>query len=279
MATASTAPKGEDTSPIPDYRAMLSLDKQVFIVLGAGQGIGRQSAHALAQAGATVVCVGRRKDATEAIAAEVGGTAMLGDATVREDMQRIADETMKRYGRINGLVDILGMPLIKPLKDVTDADWDWQFNAGLRHVFLSAQIVGPLIGQGGGGSLVYVGSTSMISVSANRAAYAATKAAMQQFIKAIAFEFGPMGVRVNSVAPGLVATPRVLGNMPAEARARAGSVYPLGKIGTPPQIASVILFLASELSSHVNGQTILAEGGVAARAATYDMTTTQKPAG
>lgn len=274
----SVIPKGEDDSPVPDYGAMLRLDQRVFLVLGAARGIGRQAAHALSQAGATVVCVGRRTDATEAIAAEVGGVALTGDATVRADVQRIADQAMQRHGRIDGLVDIVGMPRIKPLAQFTDEDWDWQFDAGLRHVFLSTQIVAPLIGRSGGGAMVYVGSTSGIAVSANRAAYGASKAALQQFVKAAAFEYGEFGVRINAVAPGLVSTPRVRASLSAETIKAAEAQYPLGKIGTPPQIASVILFLASGLSAHVNGQTVFAEGGMVARSPIYDLSATRPTA-
>src|SRR5437868_14197479 len=95
-----------DASPVPDYRGLLSLADKVFIVLGAGQGIGRQSAHALAQAGATVVCVGRRAQPTEAVAGQVGGHPFTGDASVRADVEKLRDETMQRFGRIDGLVDI-----------------------------------------------------------------------------------------------------------------------------------------------------------------------------
>ncbi len=267
----ATIPKPEDDSPVPDYGAMWRLDGKVFIVMGAAQGIGRQTAHALSQAGAKVVCVGRRADATEAVAAEVGGIALVGDATLRADVERMAREVTDRCGQLNGLVDILGMPKVKPLAEFTDADWDWQFDVGLRHAFLATQLLAPLIGKAGGGPLVFVGSTSGTVISANRAPYAAVKAALAQFVKAAAFEYGRMNVRVNAVAPGLVSTPRVRENVSAEKLASAAALYPLGKIGTPPQIASVILFLASELSAHVNGQTLLAEGGMAGRAAIYDL--------
>ncbi|MGE0098298.1 MAG: SDR family NAD(P)-dependent oxidoreductase [Hydrogenophaga sp.] len=269
--------QGEDTSPVPDYGRLWRLDQQVFIVLGAGQGIGRQAAHALSQAGATVVCVGRRAEATQAIAAEVGGVAIVGDATVRADVERIAAEVMQRFGRIHGLVDILGMPRVKPLVAFTDEDWDWQFNVGLRHAFLSLQIVGPLIGQSGGGAMVFVSSTSGKVISSERAAYASSKAALQQLVTAAAIEFGPMQVRVNAVAPGLVMTPRVSGSIPPETLRQSAALYPLGQVGTPPQIASVILFLSSALSSHVNGQTVFAEGGVSARSPLYATSSARPP--
>ena len=267
----SAVPRGDDDTPVPDFMRMPRLDGKVFVVLGAGQGIGRQAAHALSQAGAKVICVGRRAGPTEAIAAEVGGVALVGDATIRADVERMGREAIERCGRVDGLVDILGEPRIKHLSEFTDEDWDWQFNAGLRHVFLSMQVFAPLIGNAGGGSMVYVGSTSSISVSARRAPYAASKAALLQFVKAASFEYGDLGVRINAVAPGLVSTPRVRKNLTPAALARAASRYPLGRIGTPPEIASVILFLASQMSSHVNGQTVFAEGGIAARSANYDM--------
>ncbi|SFP26146.1 SDR family NAD(P)-dependent oxidoreductase [Variovorax sp. 770b2] len=266
-----------DDSPVPDFTALLRLDGKVFIVLGAGQGIGRQTAHALAQAGATVVCVGRRAAPTQAVADEIGGIALTGDAMVRADMQRIADQALQRFGHIDGLVDTLGMPRIKPLAEFDDADWQWQFDTSLKHVFLSTQIVAPLIGQSGGGAMVFVSSTAGVAVTSNRAAYGASKAALQQFVKAAAFEYGNVGVRINAVAPGLVSTPRVRGNLSEAMMRAAGTRYPLGQIGTPAQIASVILFLAGGLSAHVNGQTVYAEGGMAARSAIYDLSSAEPP--
>jgi 3-oxoacyl-[acyl-carrier protein] reductase len=247
---------------VPDYRSMWMLPGRVFIVLGAAEGIGRQTAHALSQAGAHVVCVGRREDATSAVAREVGGSAVIADATVRADVERVARETMDRHGRIDGLVDIIGMPLVKPLVDCSDEDIDAQFNVNLRHVILSMQVMAPLMGRSGGGSLVYIGSLSSKVAASNRAAYAAAKAALQQLVAAASLEFGSLGVRVNAVAPGLVLTPRVVQHMKPGSVEQLKALYPLGELANPSQIASVILFLAGECSAHVNGQTLYADGGI-----------------
>lgn len=272
-----SAAEERDATPVPDYTARWRLDGRVFVVLGAGQGIGRQSAHALAQAGARVVCVGRRAEPTEQVAREVGGLAILADATSRADMERLAREVESRCGAVHGLVDILGMPRVKPLADFTDEDWDWQFDASLRHAFLSMQLFAPAIGRAGGGAMVFVSSTSGKVITADRAPYAASKAALQQLVAAAALEFGPQQVRVNVVAPGLVLTPRVRHGIPAENLARSAAMYPLGRVGTPEEIASVILFLAGGLASHVNGQTVYAEGGVSARSPFYANTPAASP--
>jgi NAD(P)-dependent dehydrogenase (short-subunit alcohol dehydrogenase family) len=273
---ASTDFKGEDQTPVPNYTSLLDLSGRVFVVFGAGRGIGRQTAHALSQAGATVVCVGRRAEANENVAEEVGGVAMTADATEREDVERLAFNVVDRLGQVNGIVDILGMPRIKALAESTDEDVDWAFAANFRHAFLTSQAFAPVIGRFGGGTMVFVSSTSGFVVSKERSIYGAAKAALQQYIKSSAFEFGKFNIRLNAVAPGLVSTPRVVSNLEPEIFAAAAAAYPLGRIGTPSEIASTILFLASDMSSHINGQTILAEGGMAARSAIFDLSSSRK---
>lgn len=257
----------------PDYGARARLDGKVFVVFGAGQGIGRETAHALSQSGARVVCVGRRREPTEAIAGEVGGVASLGDATVRADVERIFAEAEAAYGQVNGLVDILGEPRLGALKDVSDADWDWQFDIGVRHVFLTAQIGLALIGRHGGGVAVYVSSIAGMFASRNQIAYGASKAALQQFVRSAAVEFGPAGVRVNAVVPGVIRTPRVLQKFSPETLRNIDALYPLGAAGVPADIASAILFMASPLSRHVTGQSLLVDGGVTLRSPFHDVGT------
>jgi NAD(P)-dependent dehydrogenase (short-subunit alcohol dehydrogenase family) len=127
---------------VPDYAAMLRLDGQTAIVLGAGQGIGRQTAHALSQVGARVGCVGRNPTRTLAVATETGGFPLIGDITQRADMERMFDEAKRTSGPIHHVVDIVGVARMKPLLDVTDDDWAAQYDVALRHVFLAVQVGG-----------------------------------------------------------------------------------------------------------------------------------------
>ena len=255
---------GASPDEVPDYPNLLRLDGKVFVVLGAGQGIGRQAAHALSQAGARVVCVGRRLEPTQEVAREVGGVACIADAMLRADMERILEEA-GRVGPVCGLVDILGMPRVKPLDEYTDEDWQWQFDNILKHVFLSAQLGARVIAANGGGSLVYVGTMAGIVGIKGQVAYGAAKAALHHFARASAVELGPQGVRINVVSPGLVKTPRVLSKNDEEFFTQVERVYPLGRVGLPADIAATILFLATDMSRHTTGQNLVVDGGTTSR--------------
>jgi NAD(P)-dependent dehydrogenase (short-subunit alcohol dehydrogenase family) len=113
-----------DTSSVPQFRSLLDLQGRGFVVLGAGQGIGRQVAHALAQCGATLLCVDSDAGRGEAVAAEVDGSAMVADVTKREDVERVFRDARKRRGGVAGIVDIVGIARLKPLRVFDDAGWD-----------------------------------------------------------------------------------------------------------------------------------------------------------
>jgi NAD(P)-dependent dehydrogenase (short-subunit alcohol dehydrogenase family) len=240
---------------------MMRLDGRTAIVLGAGQGIGRLTAHALAQSGATVGCVGRDPERTRAVADEVGGFPLIGDIIKRADMERMFAEAQQLAGAVHHVVDIVGMPRIKPLLDFTDEDWDWQFDIVLRHAFLAVQIGGRAIAAAGGGSIVLVGSTAGISVPANQGPYGAAKAAMQQMAAHAAVELGSSKVRVNVVVPGATRTPRLEAVLKEEQWASVGELSALGTAALPADVAGAILFLTSPLSGHITGQSVVVDGG------------------
>lgn len=245
-----------DRSPVPDYRALGRLEERRFVVLGGGNGIGRQVCHALAQAGAGVVCVDRAPELAEAVASEVGGEPLVADVTRRDELERVL-----AVGSISGLVDIVGMPVLGPLANLDDAAWQRQFDLVLRHAFLAMQVGGRAIASAGGGTMVFVGSIAGLAHIAGQSAYGAAKAALHQLVASMGRELAPAGVRVNAVAPGFTQTPRLLTMLSSEQWTQVSSIIPRGAPGSPSEIAAVILFLASDLSSYITGQVIAVDGG------------------
>jgi NAD(P)-dependent dehydrogenase (short-subunit alcohol dehydrogenase family) len=254
-----------DSTSVPDYPGLLRLDRRRFVVLGAGQGIGRQASHALASAGAQVACVDVEADRALRVAEEVGGVPVVGDATRRDDAARMLAESVEALGGIDGLVDIIGMARYASLVELSDDEWDWHFDIVLRHAYLALQLYGRALVASGGGAMVFVASVSGITSAPRHAAYGAAKAGLMSLVRTGAVELGPSGVRVNAVAPGVVLTPRVSEFLGDEGRARNEANTPLRRVAQPADIAAAILFLASDLSSYVSGQTLCVDGGVGAK--------------
>jgi NAD(P)-dependent dehydrogenase (short-subunit alcohol dehydrogenase family) len=251
-----------DDTEVPDYAGLLRLDGKGFVVIGAGQGIGRQAAHALASVGAKCVCVDVDQGLADDIAKEVGGIAWSGDATQRADAERLFTDAESALGCIDGLIDIVGMARYSGVLDTTDEDYDWHFDIVLRHAWLAMQLGGRAMAKHGSGSMVFVASVSGITAAPFHSAYGAAKAGLMALVKSAAVELGPSGVRVNAVAPGSVWTPRVSAYLGEEGRARNAENAPLRRIALPADIAAALLYFASPLSDYVTGQTLVVDGGV-----------------
>ncbi len=254
-----------DDTPIPSYGGMVRLDGHGFVVVGAGQGIGRHTAHALAQAGAKVFCIDNQENLAKEIADEVRGVPWVADARDRDDVERAVAEAQRALGRVHGLVDIVGMARWGDLLSTTDEDWDWTFGMVLRHAFLFSQEAGKLMTDAGGGTMVFVASVSGLTSAPRHAAYGAAKAGLMSWVRTLAVELGPKGVRANAVAPGVVWTPRISQLLDEEGRKAQEQNVPLRRVALPSDIASAILFLSSDLSSYVNGHTLVVDGGVSAK--------------
>ena len=183
----------------------------------------------------------------------------------REDVERLVLDATAAFGRIDGLVDIIGMSHYSDAVDVDDERWNWQFDIVLRHAFLLSQLVGRAMQQTGGGTMVFVASVSGYTASPQTAPYGAAKAALMSWIRSIADELGPSGVRANGVAPGMIWTPRVSGLIGEPGRSLVAGLTPLRRMGIPSDIAAAALFLTSDLSSFVTGQTLLVDGGITNR--------------
>jgi NAD(P)-dependent dehydrogenase (short-subunit alcohol dehydrogenase family) len=255
----------QDTSAAPDYTGMLSLSGKGFIVLGGGFGMGRQSCHALSQAGAKVVCVDNVAERASTVAAEVGGIAWTGDVTRRDQVASLVAFALQQLGRIDGVVDIVGQAAWAGFGDIDDALWDQQFALNLRHAYLISQLVAPHMQAQGGGVMTFIASVSGMTGAPHHSAYGAAKAAMMSLVRSLAVELGPAGIRVNAVAPGSIMTPRVMAMLDAEGRQKNKNNPPLKKDGLPANIASAVLFLSSELSAFVTGQTLVVDGGVSVK--------------
>jgi NAD(P)-dependent dehydrogenase (short-subunit alcohol dehydrogenase family) len=253
-----------DDSPVPDYAGLLRLDGRRFVVLGAGQGIGRQAAHALASVGARVACVDVDPDLAADIAREVDGIPLSGNAYERDDVARMFDEAGRGLGGIDGLVDIIGMARYSNLTELSDEDWDWHFDIVLRHAFLAMQYGGRAM-KANGGAMVFVASVSGITSAPRHSAYGAAKAGLMSLVRTAAVELGPDGIRVNAVAPGVVWTPRVSAFLGQEGQERNIANTPLRRVAQPADIAAALLFLVSDLAGYVTGQTLSVDGGVGAK--------------
>jgi NAD(P)-dependent dehydrogenase (short-subunit alcohol dehydrogenase family) len=251
-----------DSSEVPDYPNLLRLDDRGVVVVGAGQGMGRQTAHAARALGARVLCVDIEADLATEIAEEIGGTFCVADARTRDGVERIVAQALADLGRIDGLVDIIGMARWSSLLETTDEDWDWTFDRVLRHAFLAAQLVGRVMSAQGSGSMVFIASVSGMSSAPMHAPYGAAKAGVMSLVRTAAAELGPYGIRANAISPGSINTPRL-----ARQRAADGvteippAVEPLGHSGETRDIAGTALFLLSDLSRHITGQTLVVDGG------------------
>lgn len=254
-----------------DFLSLLRLDGCGFVVLGAGQGIGEQAAHALAQAGARVLCVDRDELLARTIAETVRGVPCAADVTSRADMERIFATAKREFGRVHGVVDIIGVAEIKPLSQVTDESWAQQFDIVLRHALLAIQVGGEMMAADGGGTIAFVGSMSGERAVPNQTAYAVSKAALHHLVRCAGAEYARREVRINAVAPGYVRTPRLNQRLSEDAWTAIGKVIPMGRPATPAEIAGPMLFLASGLSAHMTGEVIAVDGGAGVMAAFPDV--------
>ncbi|WP_297747369.1 SDR family NAD(P)-dependent oxidoreductase [uncultured Tessaracoccus sp.] len=243
------------------------LDGQTAIVTGSTRGIGRALAHGLAEAGASIVIVGRDEAAASQVMKEIEERGqrsifVAADVTVREDCERIRDEAIAAFGRIDVLVNNAGICIHEDSLKVTFDDWRAVFNVNVDGVWLMSQVIGETMVSRGGGRIVNVGSMSGIIVNRPQwqPAYNASKAAVHQLTRSLAAEWAPSGVRVNAVAPGYVHTDMSPLHEP-HFRVRWIDDAPMLRAAEPEEIAPAVLYLASEASSFVTGEILVTDGG------------------
>lgn len=254
--------------PTLNYPDLIRLNDQGMVVLGAGQGIGKEVCHALAQAGARLICVDRDEDLARQVARDTQGVAFVADVTQRHDMERIIAAAEGTFGKqLRGLVDIVGVAHIGPLDTIDDTAWDGQMDIVLRHAFLALQVGGAALKRLGGGAMTFVGSISGLRSVPGQAIYGAAKAALHHLVRCAAHEFGPAGIRVNAVAPSFVRTPRLEARLDEAFWTRLEKTIPMRRVGQPSDVAAAVLFLQSELARYVTANVLTLDGGTSAVAA------------
>lgn len=251
----------------------LDLDDRVCVVTGASRGIGLATARLLASARARVLVVGRDPARAQEAAAQVGGEALALDVTTPEAAGEIAG-CAEALGGAWALVNNAGTSFVRPLEELTDADWQSQWELHVMAPMRLMRALAPRMAAAGGGRIVNVASSAGKRPSLTNAAYAVTKAAQLSLSRVFADRHAADGVLVNSVAPGAVSTPlwtadggladqlaAAKGTTRAEALGAQAEKIPLGRLAEPEEIAAVIALLCSPRSSAVTGAAWSADGG------------------
>ena len=250
---------------------MKRLDGKVALITGGGVGIGEAIARLFAQEGAAVVLTGRRKEPLEKVAGDITShkgraISVTGSVTDEVHVRSAVDQAVRTFGKLDILVNNAGIGAFgKTLHETDDATWNEVLDINLTGVFRMTRAAVPAMLKGGRGSIVNISSVASLVGIPLLSAYAAAKGGLDSLTRCIAIDYAKQGIRCNSICPGLVDTPMAepLINDP-EKLAWVMSMYPLDRPGKPEEIASLVLYLASDESAWVTGTVFPIDGGMTA---------------
>lgn len=243
------------------------MSKDVVVVTGGSNGLGRAIAQRFAEKGASVAVFDRNQEEGEAFAArlvEQGLDVMFVacDVTRRDMVKSAVNAVVARHGTINVLVNNAGIGMRVPFLEISEETWRDVLDVNLNGSFHVAQEVCRVMAASGGGAVINMASIAARLSHSNQAGYAVTKAGLEALTRAMAFELGPLNIRTNAVAPGTIATDLVSRMMTEDARIEREKRIPLGRMGTPEEVADLFVFLASDEARYINGAVMQIDGGL-----------------
>lgn len=246
------------------------LDSKIAIVSGAGSGIGKATSLIFAQEGAHVICADKNIESAEAVVKEIKknngkGTEFYIDVAVEESVLSFAEKCKQEFGKVDILFNNAGIDTAGgKLHEYSTVLWDKIMAVDLRGTFLVSKYIIPLMLESGG-SIINCSSVSGIAADFNRAGYNAAKGGVANLTRTMSIDYARDGIRVNSIAPGTIDTPLIEQILGEEGAKRFKKSYelvdPMGRLGKPEEVGKVVLFLASDDSSYVTGESILIDGG------------------
>ena len=245
----------------------MKLKDKVAIVTGASRGIGKAIAEKFCQEGAVCVVCSRSKERVSKMAEELEKTgakvfAVQADISKKEDVESLVDVTLHEFERIDILVNNAGITRDTLLMRMKDADWEDVLNTNLTGVFLCTRAVTRQMLKQRNGRIINISSVIGLTGNVGQANYAAAKAGIIGFTKSVARELGRRNITVNAVAPGYITTD-MTASLSEEYKQRMFELIPLGRSGTPEDVAEVAAFLASDSANYITGQIIQVDGGMA----------------
>jgi NAD(P)-dependent dehydrogenase (short-subunit alcohol dehydrogenase family) len=267
---AGQVPVGAASESRPTVAQLFDLSGRVALVTGAGSGLGAVFAEALAEAGASVVCVGRRLERVQETAhrlSEIGcqSLAISADVTDEAAVASMTDQTVKSLGKLDILVNNAGTAVVGPPETISLADWQRVVDVNLTGVFLCArEAAKAMIAAGTGGRIINIASIlgAVASEPVPATAYDATKGAVVNLTRDLAVHWAPMGILVNAIGPAYFPSEMTEGFLALpEMRHEIERRTPLGRIGRPEELKGAVVFFASDASSYVTGQTLYVDGG------------------